>query len=592
MPTLSPVITTTARLVGSVTRNAPTTPIPTPPDEVTEWELRAVTQAGVQTAVFPTFKPGPIAEGICIPEQATFTVPVEADDIDQLALDIDREVQIYRNGHLVFWGKPRTRRCSSDGNVWTYNAAGVLSYFNSRYFGEANRHNYLKNGHFDPGLASWTNLDPDNVTFTHDTTLYLEDGGSAKLEITADPPSPLDSVTQLFPISTGVLGLAMFVTGWFYVSEFTTAGQAVQFFAVHHTSLRFGFTIDESTPRNSWQLVSGFVELPPNFSDTMALRLGGPTGITNWDAISVTIMESVSLVNANSPTDTDGNHIGWEQEEIALFVFAYLSGQRPVGPGSYTKSRLNIGRAKQLPSSGIIKERTYQFADHQPGYQSASGQGALDEWPNVTNGFDYRVDVTPTSKVLRTYYPQLGEDRTALGPFLFRRSVDVDTGDIVGEHFGVLAYTDWGETIEGAATDITEMGGWGTGSGREEGGFSDPTGLGGPTFELVESAPDGAPIDLLDGLAAQRGAQLARVLQTPVLTIEEPRDPTTNEVTTPLIGVLRAGDFIAVRVDNFSVQLADPDDDTAPAVVRIALITMDPDTDTLQVAIVPPPRST
>lgn len=587
MPTLSPVITTTARLLGSVTRNTPTTPTPTPPDEVTEWELRAVTQAGTQTAVFPTFKPGPIIEGICVPEQATFYVPVDAADVDQLALDIDREVQIYRNGHLVFWGKPRTRRCSSDGNVWTYNAAGVLSYFNSRYFGEANRHNYLKNGHFDPGIANWTDLSGGDVVATHDTTTYLEDGGSMRLEI-SDSSSPLDSYTQGFSIATGSIGLALIFTGWFKISEFDAPGAGVQFFANARTQYRFDFHIDETTPRESWQLVSGAVLLPPNITDSMFVRLGGPQGVINWDAVSVTIQESVSLVNANSPLDGDGNHVGWEQEEIALFVFAYLSGQRPVGPGSYTKSRLNIGRAKQLPSSGIVKERTYQFADHQPGYQSASGQGALDEWPNVTNGFDYRVDTTPTSKVFRTYYPQLGEDRSALGPFSFVRKVDVDTGDIVGSYFGVVAYTDWGETIEGAASDITEMGGWGTGSGREEGGFSDPTAFGGPTFELVESAPTGAPIDLLDGLAAQRGAQLARVLKTPVLTIAEPRDPTTNEVTTPLIGVLRAGDFIAVRVDNFSVQLADLDDPTAPAVVRIAQITIDPDTDTLQVAIVPP----
>lgn len=565
--------------LGHIRRAHHTVPTPTPPEQQTDWLIQSVNPAdGSDEIVYATAKVGPITEGICSPEQATFTIPVEAADVDQLGLNVDREVQIYRNGHLVFWGKPTQRRANSRDNVWVYTAQGSLWYLAHRNFGEANRRNYLKNGSFDTDLSNWTTVGGD-VTPSHDTLLRILGPGSLKLITTV---SGENYKTQLVPITTGSQGLALFVTAWFYITEFDDVannGRGIVFFPVNGgVGAGYTFSIDSNTPRNSWQRVTGVFNLAPFVSDVIDVRLYGIVGEINYDAVTVTVKESLSLINFNSPGGA-----GWEQEEIALYVCRYLGGRFPLGV-PYTKSNVHIGTAKGTPSSGLTKERTYQFYDHAGGYQGGSGSGALDEWPQASDGFDYRVDVTPTTKTFRTYWPNLGVDRSALGPFVFRRTLNETTKQYEGETFGIVAY-DMGESIDGSATDVTVMGGWGTGSGREEGGASIPAALGGPTLELVEAAPTNAPIDLLQTVAQRRATQLARVLRTPVLVLAEPRDPVTDEVTTALTGIVRPGDLISVRIDNFSVQVRDGDSGDVPAVARVTVVTMNPDDDTLTVAI-------
>lgn len=552
---------------------APTAPVPTAAAATTSWEIVAVDMAGVQYATFPTGKVTQIQWTLDGSTTASFSVPIDAAGLSHLRLanaltTPTREVQIYRNGHLIFWGPCVKRRANSQDREWQYEAADPLWYLMHRNMGEATRHNYLTNGSFDSVLAPWVEIGSCSPTI--DTNRFVLGGASVRV---TGSGSGENFLRQLFTIHAGNLGLALFLRAWVYVDSFTVGafgnrGAFIQRLgATGPGALDVSGVVDTNTALGTWLPLAGVVNMPPNTTETIEVRLYRWYGTGHWDAVTVTVMESLSFVDGDSHLG-----LGWDQVEIAQLTTKYLAGTMPVG-NPYTKSNLQLPVAGAL--SGIKKERSYQFFDHQPGYQGGIGNGALDEWPNVEDGFDYRVDYDSTTKrTFRTYYPAVG--RTWTEPFEYTRVLVGD--EMTGTNWGIIGW-DYAETIEGSATDICEMGGFGTGSGREEGAFFDDAALGGLTLELVESAPTGAPIDLLDSVAAQRGAQLAKPIRTPILTFAEPRDEVTNEVLVTLIGALLPGDIVPATVNDADVQMND--------VYRVTQVTLDPESELLAVVVDP-----
>ena len=550
-----------ATFAFSLTTATPNIAVPTAALAATNWQVVSVGMTGLQYANYPHAKvTGVQYSGISAPIGVTFDIPIDEPLLDQLPLANAgttplREVQVWRNGHLIFWGPPVTRRCSSDEKVWHYQAWDPLWYLEHRNIGQANRHNYLTNGSFDASTGGWTPI--GSISTSIDTNRYVL--GGASVEVSASS-SGENFLRQRFTKTSGPLGLAMFLTAWVYVDSFTVGAFGLRGPFIQREGATgigaVGFaTVDENTPLGTWQRMTAHINMPPNVTETIQVRLYAWDGTGHYDANSVTVMESVSLIDENSPGGA-----GWDQVRIAHQVCRYLSGSWPVGP-SYSKSNLRLAVAGA--DSGIKKERTYQFFDHQPGYQGGTGNGALDEWPKSEEGFDYRIDYdSPQVRTFRTFYPAVGlvwgdTEVTGTAPdphtaFALTRAVVGD--EVVGSTWGIVGY-EMGETIEGSATDVCELGGFGDDSGREEGAFEDAGALGDLTLELVEAAPADAPIDLLNSLAAQRGAQIAKPISTPVLIMVEPKDELTGEVLVPLIGVLRPGDLIPAVVDEFSVQL-------------------------------------
>lgn len=550
----------------------PTVPVATLPTASTAYDFVASNMVGTNYGSLLSAKLTRITWQLDAPTMAEFDVAV--DDPVVVALPLPnvgttppREIQIYRNGHLLFWGPVVSRRLSSAERVWHYTAYDPLWYLTRRNMGEAERKNFLSPSTFDADMSGFSAAGA--VSSTIDNTRYLIGGGSLRLSCAS---SGENFRRKIVTVTSGSLGLALFLTAWVYVDAFTAPAYARRGAFLGRVGASgpgaYGFsTVDETTPLGTWIRMSCHVNMPPNKTEAIDTRLYSPDGVVHWDGVTLTVQESLGFVVENSPGGA-----GWDQVLIAQTTCDYLSGALPVG-SPYTKSNVQIHTAGA--PSGVIKERVYPFTDHQPGYEGGVGSGALDEWTRAEQGFDCRIDYDSTTlRTFRTYYPFVGI--TWSEPFAYINTVD-GFGVPNGSNWGIVAY-DWQETIEGSATDVAEISSFGDDSGREEGAFFDDTALGGLTLELVEAAPTAAPLDLLDAVAKQRGVQLARPISTPILTMVEPRDPATQTVLVTLIGALMPGDFIPCTVIERDVGLCFD-------VVRVTQVVLNGNNESLSVAI-------
>lgn len=556
----------------TITGAAPTIGIgtlssPTPPGFQTDFSVRSVDMDGVVHAVFPTATVISYQETINSPEVATFTVPIDAPGLAQLPLAKAgitpvREVQIWRNGHLLFWGPPTTRRADSVSRLYTYTCKGPLWYLLARNVGQANRLNFLTNGSFQSGLGSWSAFGP--VTASIDTSNFAIGTQSAQLD--SGTPGGVAGIRQTFTFhADALLGDAMFITAWIYVDDFVAgalynAGMIVELVGATGQHEQAFVAVDKTVPRHTWTRMSAIINIPPGVAGTIEVLLFAPFGTVHWDGVTVTLMESLAFQGLPGQPSNDETSIAAELVKYAQGrgSFAVFHG-RPNG-----KSDLRIG-VNAVPS-GIKKSRVYQDADHQPIYQGGTGTGLLDSFAQSVDGFDFRVDLTPTTRTFKTYFPRIGVTHD---DFVLSWSAH--------GKFGIVGWAS-GETIEQpCANDIVELSGWGTGPDREEGGFHDPASLGGLTLERLESVATNTPIDALSSIAAQRGALLKHAISVPTFTVAEPRDPVTDDVIKAFIGVIRAGDKVQFVVDDGDVQI--------DALLKIVQVTYDAVQETL--ALVP-----
>lgn len=553
-----------------------TTPAATPAGEPTRYLIRAVTQAGTVLATYPRALANWIewtendAEG--------FEVEVPVDD-DISPFDPPNEIQIWRNGHLLVWGRVTRRRATAGSRTWTLTCKGLLDYFKRRHMdkGGTGLTDLLSDaGNFEgTDLADEWTVSGSGVTVTADTTIRLLDAKSAKL--VGDSTNGDRYISKQFVVTSTAIGVAVFLSGYLFVETLTDDTYQQRglligyydapgdpFLKAHTTAaIKLG-----STPTGSWQRFDTVVHLPPGDARLVEVRVQIPYGTLYADALKVRVMESFSMIAANAP---DG--IGWDQVDIVQQIFKFLQGGGFFGVGN---NKSDLGIATLGGPSGVVKHRTYQFFDHQRGYSGPSGSGAADEFLRTVDGVDIRVFYSPTSRWLEVFYPSIGTARTTWR-FRWVRHVS-DDGVLPDDRWGIQDWT-YEDTIDGAANDVTELSGWGTGVGREEGGYTNLAAFGGLTMELVESAPQDSPLDLLDDVAEARGAQLERPLSSPTFTIAEPRHPTTQEVTETMIGVLMPGDTIPLTVLDGALQM---DGD-----YRVARVRLDCRTDLL--AVVPNP---
>lgn len=573
--------------VPPVLISTPTPITPTPAGETTEYALYACTKHGsggtrtlIATALVQTVQ----WPAVNAPMISTFQVPWDDPNVGLLPTSVvpfvadsglNHEVQIYRNNHLIFWGPIVARQGNSKDRVWQFIANDPLWYLQSRFFGEANRLNYLTNGSFEDDPASpvgWTISSGADLTTSIDAVNFLI--GSQSLFMQDETPGDDAYIGQRLIIHAGPAGLAITATAWVFVQsqEPNPFSPNLGDRGLEIIRRNFGETIlesasdpvDTTTAKQQWVRLSAAVLVPPNQTQFVDILLHIGIGSRNYDAVTATTEESLSLIPLNS---ADGS--GWDQIDVAKMIVRYASGAYPLGT-PYTKSNLNIAVAGS--ASGIKKSKTYQFFDHQQVYQGGAGSGALDEFFAASDGFDCRMEFTPNTRTLKFYYPSVGQTwDTDL--FLYRRVVT--DGVVSGETRRVVGHT-WSETIDGAADNITEIGGWGSGSGREEGGAFTDT-FGDLTLELVEAAPTGATLDLLASVATARGNQLGQVQSTPTLTIVELRDPDTGDVVVPLIGALIPGDLVPLTIDDGPIQVAET--------IRVVSVSLDTTTESLTVGI-------
>lgn len=512
----------------------------TPADQTTRWAVRVVGMDGTVYGELTTAVPTRVLWQLNLPDECDFEVSLDDPNLAQLPLagsvvTPHREVQVWRNGHLLFWGPPTTRRVDRSRRVMVYSCKNPLWYLGRRYNGKAQRHNFLTNGTFEAALSpDWVTVTGPGLTATQATDQPLDGTHSLKL-VGASSVNADRYEYQRFTITTAPDGLALFASAWVYVGTFLSAALFARGLMIQ-SGLQVGVAVlNANTPRGQWVRLETFINLAPNVTQTVEVRLYGIGGTIWWDTAAVSVEESMSFVN------------GADEGAICTVAILTAQGRGPlavVAGDPIGKSDLQIGT--RFPVTGVRKHPVYQFADHQKFYDGGKGFGILDEFLQASDGLDIAIEYTATTRTAVGYFPTRGVDRTGQFTFTYRQTTDAPAASA---GWGIVDYS-YGESIENTANQVTELGGWSTisqdlGASREEAGYSDPAALGGLTLELVETAAQGVNVGQLQAVANQRGVRLEKSVVTPTIIVEEPRDQ-TGTVTQALIGLVLPGDIIAI----------------------------------------------
>lgn len=442
---------------------------------------------------------------------------------------LGREVQIWRHGRLLWWGIPVRPDANSKRVSWR--ARELQWSFDHRYFGRADRDNYLDNGSFEGGLTSWIT---NNTTPTVTASNRVLGAQAIRLEqITAQQDAYIEQA--LLVTGTGV-GTLWTLTGWYFIEPATWEGEAIgaRGLTISRQDL-FGeiqesgvYEISGASVRGLWQRAEVTVWTPPDVTEYLLVRAYSPAIHIVWDALTLTIMESLSSVSSGFP------NYDWTSDEAEMIERIVQHAQDP----AYNKSDLNIGTF--CPVIGRRIEKHYQFANHE------NIGDALREYPKE-GGPDQWVETTPTTRTYRT-----AARRGTFRPEARRYLVySASRGKGVGNMAEEFSWAFDGEQAVSSSTIL----GQGDGPDREEGGHVDATLFDGFTMERVEAAAPSASIDSLDRLASEM-----------VVVLSNPELLTVTFKQTDLIGVLMPGDTFPVLIDYGFVQV-----DAIYRVVRLKL---------------------
>lgn len=458
-----------------------------------DYEVRIAILDGDETSLADAV-PGDVDETLNRPAQFEFVL----DPAAALVEPIGYEAHVYRDDTCIFAGPIRTARWDLNSRVVRYSCENGLSYFADRNIDAgADRTNYLVNPEFEDDLDGWTAV---NTTATADTDWHVLGVKSARLEqASAHQNAYLHQTVEDFT-ATGV-GSLLTAVGWFHIDPDEWLGEALDRLGLVVSRVAGGviqasgvFDIDGDIPRGSDQRAEATVWLPPNAVEDIDVRLYSPGGVINWDACSLTLMESLSSVE-------DVDDFLMDQATIVANIVAFLQDT------AYGKD--NVAITADCPTTGVERERHYQFADHTPGLE------AIVEFTELANGMD--ISCGP-DRVFRTHYRRRGTDRT---------------GTVTLTDGSNCVLQSWAFEGHQAASGVVVLG-EGDGPDREEGGASDSSLFGGRTVERVLTPRATVSIDTLDEMATEQLAVLS--------------DPTVVEVevTEPdLVGLLEPGDTVA-----------------------------------------------
>lgn len=557
-------------------RVQPTSPVARAANTLDQWTVVAVDLDGGNPVIIPT------AHVLTItwtkknaPVEATFDMSL--DDITFSEIDPTaagnvnypgREVQFWLNGHLIFWGKVVTRRANSTERIWHLTCKDPTWYLTKRNIGNANRTDYLLNGDFELSGADWTSHGSATVTYPGDTV-----DGTKCLHFTGSGGA--DYLSQQVTLHAGPIGLAVFLTVWHRIDAFTgpapLSGAAIIFTRLG--TLRGGIPQDlirltSTSKRNVWQRDTLLVTIPPNQTATLEVQLWSINGQVRYDACTMVVEESLDWGTFGA---------AYDQASIVSDLILYFQHHGRYGGLAPEKSALNI--SPSFAATGVKKRRNYQLAAHDHAYDGGEGIGVLDEFLKATDGIDWQMEYTPSSRVLRGYYPNFAPHRADL-PLLYRNYPEEPASNVT---VGIIGW-DYADTLDTAANQIVVLGGWGSAAdefaSREEGGYSDPSTLGGLTLELVETAATGTPVGQLNGLAAARGAQVKNGVATPIFTVHEGRDQNDELVGPIYVGVLVPGMTVPLVVEDGTLQIHE-------ASAEVASVALDATTMELKVTFNP-----
>lgn len=247
---------------------------------------------------------------------------------------LSREVQVWRNGRLMWWGVPV--RPEANSKRVTVQASGLTWYFDHRYFGKANRTNYLLNGSFENDLANWTTV---NTTPTIVGSHVVKGTKAVLLEqTTARQEAYLEQVVR---VTGTAVGTVWTLAGHFFIPPETWQGEAFDARGLTISRRNLAGTILESavyeisgaSNRGTAERGEILIATPANVTEDLLIRTYSPATQIYWDALSVTIFESVSSVSSGYPNYDWTSDMGEMIERIATHAT----------DAAYDKSSLNLG---------------------------------------------------------------------------------------------------------------------------------------------------------------------------------------------------------------------------------------------------------
>lgn len=530
-----------AQVLGAVLDFAtPPVPYPTPDDEP-GWSARVVDMFGTVLAELPYVNVRSVGLELNRPNTAVVEVPKGLAPVDLLP---PNEIQVWRNGQILFWG-PATRLSADSGSgAVTVACQDPQWYFERAFFGTAERLNKLINGGFETGdLTGWGAV---GITADVVDTGAVARGDYAAVLYGRSQDNAYITQTQVFQTDFP-FGMRVHVSAWCHISAGDWAGETqVEITDQEHGTrlVRPGLMvirrtypggeieriavaeITEETPRGRWVRLDTAYTVSPGQLGTIEVRLYGVNGTIRWDEARVSVPES-----------TSGDPDGTDQAELVRRIVVY----RQSGRG---KSNVNVGT--NTPATGvIIPHRAWQHADHEP------IMAAIREFTESDTGLDVHVEITPHTRTFTTHYPYRGADRSG--------SLTLSTASNVAS-FG------YDHDVERTANSVVVLGP-AEGPTREEGGAINPDALpGGLILEQVVTR-----LDLEVGQLDRVAAEMLALSEEPVQVVEAVVHDRS------LIGVLDVGDLVSVDLDDGIVQVS--------GVWRVVRAVIDARTDTIRATL-------
>lgn len=404
------------------------------------------------------------------PGSLTFEIPT--DDSNATAIElIATEIQLLRNGSLIWWGVPI--RIDATYDTMQVQCVGIFWYFWKRFIGNTGKVNLISNGSFEddaPGFpgdltktADWTGV---GCTFERVSTHKFEGTYGADL---AQSVADADTFIYQNVSLTGATGTGTNyeLIGWYhirtdtynstltpqehdqaifgrglYIERHTAGGEIFPYYTM--IGPNYGTAMGDSR-RDS---VSVWV--PPGLTETWQVRLYAPKGDIVWDNIQLYSDEALTY-NRTDQNTIISNLVDHAQD------------------AAYGKTDLNIGYTGSATS--VLRDVSWTFVD------KANIGDSLLLFTKLASGLDMSIEYpTALTRNLQTYYPSKGSDKS--GSY----SLDQSAGQI----------TDWkisddGENSANAVYYISSY----QGIIRDEGVAIDNTTFGGNLLEAVyDAGPD------------------------------------------------------------------------------------------------------
>ncbi|WP_144836032.1 hypothetical protein [Kocuria rosea] len=431
------------------------------------------------------------------PGSFSFSVPVTDPNIKFLA-PLKREVLVWMGEEICWAGRIVFRRMSDDLSSFEMDCEGLLSYFDTRVFGKAQRTNRLTNGSFDTGnLAGWQ---VEGVTANVVTEWGAKPGTRFQCNLWQAVPGVDTFLRQTIAVDGGNL---FTLSAWFhlrgdaqwagpaldgrglYIERRTPDGQTVE-------DVQF-FAITDETRRGVFERATLTMETPPGRNSIFDIRLYAPAFVNPnptpprppggiiWDDVSVTAMESTSWSHADMGTILNG-------------IVAHA--QDP----AYGKSNLNI--TPGASATGVYLDRAYQHVEH------GDIGATLAEFPDAgLCDIDVISSNYGATRTFTCFYPRRGRDLSNV----YHLELDAEGGIRK-----VISLEEDGSKVRNSVI----MQGDGSGPERDEASATDTSKTDGIVYEGVEQSEVGANHDLLPGLAAEAVARNNGVHVVPQVSLD------------------------------------------------------------------------